>query len=147
MDVDVKQRIMEYMEKCGLCTIATVSAEGQPSASTVFFKNTGLNIYFNTGRETQKVQNILANRRVAIAMQQAGSVPKVDRDIKGIQYVGEASILAEGDTSEAPKAMMARHNAFNSAKPGNSVIVKVSPLKIYLVDYSRGFRYREVIEL
>jgi uncharacterized protein YhbP (UPF0306 family) len=146
MAVDLREQIVEYMEKCRLCTIATASAENQPSASVVFFKNKGVDIYFNTGRETQKVHNILANPHVAIAMQEAEPVPKADQDIKGIQYIGKADILSEGDTAEVPKAVMARHNAFNSVKPGISVIIKVTPAKIYLIDYSRGFRHRDLLE-
>ncbi len=145
MAIDIKEQVIQYMEKCRLCTIATVSAEGQPSASTVFFKNSGLDIYFNTGRQTQKVQNMLANPHVAIAMQEVGPVPEADRDIKGIQYVGKASILSDGDAAEVPKPVMVRHNAFNSVKPGNSVIIKVTPVKIHLIDYSRGFRHRDLL--
>ncbi len=92
------------------------------------------------------MRNILTNPRLAIAMQEEGAVPKEDRDIKGIQYLGKAEILAEKDYGEVPKAVIARHNAFNSVKPGNSVVVKVTPVKIYLIDYSRGFRHRDVIE-
>lgn len=144
--MSVKKEVTQYIEKCRLCTIATANTEGQPSVSTVFFRNRELDLYFNTGRHTQKAQNILANPKVAIAMQEAGSVPESDREIKGIQYIGKASILSEGDAAEVPKPVMVRHNAFNSAQPRNSVIIKVTPAKIYLIDYSRGFRHRDILE-
>ncbi len=105
-----------------------------------------MNIYFNTGSDSEKVKNISANPHVAIAMQEDGPAPKADRDIKGIQYIGKATILSDEDTNEVPKAVMARHNAFNSVKAGNSVIVRVTPVKIYLADYSRGFRHRDLLE-
>ena len=146
MTVSLREQIIRYMEKCHICTIATASADGQPSASTVFFENTGVDIYFNTGRDTEKVKNIVANPRLAIAMQEDGPTPKADRDIKGIQYIGKAKILSDKDTAEVPKAVMARHNAFNSVKAGNSLIVKATPVKIYLIDYSRAFRHRDLIE-
>jgi uncharacterized protein YhbP (UPF0306 family) len=145
MGNELSQRIEGYMSKCLYCTIATASADGEPSASTVFFKNSGLGIYFNTGRDTRKAQNILVNPRVAIAMQEAVS-PRSDQEIKGVQYTGRARILSEAETAEVPKAVVGRHKAFNSSFPGTSVIVKVTPVKIYLVDYSRGFRHREVVE-
>lgn len=146
MAVSIKELVTQYLEKCRLCTIATVSAEGQPGASIVFFRNRELDIYFNTGRQTQKVQNILTNPNVAIVMRETELVPESDRDIQGVQYVGQASVLSDEDAAEAPKPVMVRHNAFNSAKPGNSVIIKVTPVKIYLIDYSRGFRHRDVLE-
>jgi len=146
MTIALTEQIAKYMEKCRTCTIATANADGQPSASTVFFKNRGLDIYFNTGREAEKVKNIVINPRVAIAMEESGPIPKEDKGTKGIQYIGKAEILADKDIAEVPKAVMARHNAFNSVKAGNSVIVKVTPMKIYLIDYSRGFRHRELLE-
>lgn len=146
MPVELREQLIAYLGKCRLCTIATVSVDGQPGIATVFFRNKGVDIYFNTGRQTQKVQNILANPRVALVVQETRPVPEVDQDIKGIQYIGKASILPDVDAAEAPKAVMVRHNAFNSVKPGDSVIVRVTPTKLYFIDYARGFRHRELLE-
>ena len=92
------------------------------------------------------MKNILGNPRVAIVMQESGEIPKEDKGIKGIQYIGKARIFADKDTAEVPKAVISRHSAMNSVKSGNSVIVKVTPLKIYLIDYSKGFRHRDILE-
>lgn len=146
MNINFKEQIIQFMKKCRISTIATVSAEGQPSASTVFFRNAGVDIYFNTGRDTQKVRDITSNPRVAIVMQEPGIVPTADQDMKGIQYLGKATILPDAETTSVPTGIIARHKAFNSAMPGKSVIVKVTPLKIYLIDYSRGFRHRDLVE-
>ena len=144
---DLEKQIAEFIGKCHLCTIATVSADGQPSASTMYFKNSGLDIYFNTGKDSEKIRNIRENPRVAIVMQGDGPTPQSDRNIKGIQCTGKASVLPDDDTSGVPMTVMARHNAFNSVKPGESVVVKVSPEKIYMIDYSKGFRHRDVLEI
>jgi len=146
MTVNLRDEIVTYMEKCRVCTIATANTDGQPSASTVFFKNSGTDIYFNTARDAEKAKNILVNPRVAVAIEERVSIPKEDKGIKGIQYIGKADILADRNIAEVPKAVMARHNAFNSVKAGNSVIIKVTPLKIYLIDYSKGFRHRDILE-
>ena len=147
MDIGLRKRIVQFMEKCRLCTIATASPQGQPSASTVFFRNAELDIYFNTARDSQKVRDITANHRVALTMQEPGIVPAADQDIKGIQYLGEAIILPDGETIGVPRGVISRHKAFNSAMPGKSVVVKVTPLKVYFIDYSRGFRHRDILEL
>lgn len=145
MSTGLQKRIVEYMEECRSCTIATASVDGQPAASTVFFKSRGVDIYFNTGVDSQKARNILENPRVAVAMH-AGTAPTRDPDIKGIQYIGQGEILADANVLEAPVAVTARHRAFNSAAAGSSVIVKLTPEKIYLVDYSKGFRHRDHVE-
>ena len=41
---------------------------------------------------------------------------------------------------------MARHRAFNNVTAGNSVVVKVTPVRVYLIDYSLGFRHRELLQ-
>ena len=66
MSEDLRNQIRDYMDNCPVCVVATASVDGQPSAATVYFKRSGLDIYFNAARDSQKVQNILANPRVAI---------------------------------------------------------------------------------
>lgn len=145
MGDDLRQRINEYMGKCPYCTIATASTGGEPSASSVFFNSAGMNIYFNTWKDSQKAKNIQANPRVSIVMQQARA-PKTDKEISGIQYSGKARILSDDEYGEVPGPVMARHRVFNSVSAGNSVVIKVVPVKIYLVDYSRGFRHRDLFQ-
>ena len=58
MENDLKKRITEYIDKCRFCTIATMTADGQPNASTVFFNNVGMDIYFNTDRDSKKIRNL-----------------------------------------------------------------------------------------
>jgi uncharacterized protein YhbP (UPF0306 family) len=144
---DVRQRTMDYMDKCSVCTVATAGTDGQPSAATVYFKRSGLDIYFNAARDSQKVKNILANTKVAVTMQEDAPVPQADWDITGIQLTGTAKVLTEANSTGVPKAVMTRHSAFNRSRPGSSVIVRVSASKIYLIDYSQGLRHRDVLSL
>ena len=146
MDKNKIEEAVAYMSKCPLCAVATASLNSEPSISTVYFDNIGFDIYFNTARDSQKVHNIMTNPLVAIAMQ-ANWSPKTDREIKGIQYNGRAQILTEAETAQAPKSVIIRHRAFNNANPGSSIVVKVTPTKIFLVDYSIGFRHRDVLLL
>lgn len=143
---DLEKAISQYMSKCKSCTIATVGPDGEPDASTVFFSNSGLDIYFNTARDSRKIRNIEANPRVAVAMQK-NPEPRTDREISGVQYSGIAGMLPDGDEEGVPRAVVARHRAFNSVRPGNSVIVKVTATKVYLIDYEKGFRHRELLEV
>jgi uncharacterized protein YhbP (UPF0306 family) len=143
---NLEKVISDYMSKCPSCTIATVGLDGEPDASTIFFASSGLDIYFNTGKDSKKIKNIEVNQRVAIAMQK-NPAPKTDQEISGIQYNGIAKILQESDHADIPRGVMARHRAFNSVKPGNSVIVKVTAIKIYFIDYAIGFRHRELLQL
>jgi uncharacterized protein YhbP (UPF0306 family) len=143
---DLNKVISDYISKCHSCTIATVGLDGEPDASTVFFANSGLDIYFNTSKDSQKMKNTEANQRVAIAMQ-TNPEPKTDQEISGIQYKGIAKILPESEYTNLPRGVIARHKAFNSVKPGNSVIVRVTATKVYFINYAKGFRHRELLQL
>jgi nitroimidazol reductase NimA-like FMN-containing flavoprotein (pyridoxamine 5'-phosphate oxidase superfamily) len=143
---ELAKAISQYLSRCKSCTIATVGPDGEPDASTVFFANAGLDIYFNTARDSRKIRNIEANPRVALAIQK-NPEPKTDAEISGVQYSGIARMLPEGEEEDVPRAVLARHRAFNSVRPGNSVIVKVTARKVYLIDYGKGFRHRELLEL
>jgi len=137
--------IVNYISECPSCTMATVGPDGAPDASTVYFASAGLDIYLNTAKESEKARNIQGNPRVAIAMQK-NPAPKTDREISGIQYKGIAKILPEDEQAGVPHAVMARHRALNSIKPGNSVILKVTAVDIYHIDYTKGFRHRDRLQ-
>jgi uncharacterized protein YhbP (UPF0306 family) len=139
----LRERIMNYMDRCPVCTIATVGVDGQPNVAAVYFKRKGLDVYFNSDRSSRKVQNILANPRVAIAMQEDAPVPRASLEIKGIQSVGTAGVLADGNTAGVPRAVISRHNAFNRTGSGSSVIVRVTLAEISLIDYSLGLQHRD----
>ena len=138
--------IVQYMSECPSCTIATVDPDGTPDATTVFFAAKGLDIYLNTAKDSEKIRNIRGNVRVAVAMQK-NPAPKTDREISGIQYKGIAKIVPDSEQESVPGPVMARHRAFNSIKPGNSVIVRVTPVDIYLIDYTKGFRHRDRLKV
>ena len=142
---DLNKVISDYISKCHSCTIATVGLDGEPDASTVFFANSGLDIYFNTSKDSQKMKNIKDNQRVAITMQ-TNPEPKTDQEISGIQYNGIAKILPESEYTNVPRGVISRHKAFNSIKPGNSIIVKVTATKVYFINYAKGFRHRELLQ-
>ena len=142
---DLEDRITDYMDSCPVCVVATASVDSQPSAATVYFKRSGLDIYFNAARDSQKVQNMLANPRVAIVMQEDAPIPRSDLEIKGIQAIGMARVLGDSETAAVPKAVLTRHNTFNRWKPGGAVMVKVTLSEIHLIDYSKGLRHRELL--
>jgi general stress protein 26 len=71
---DLNKVISDYISKCHSCTIATVGLDGEPDASTVFFANSGLDIYFNTSKDSQKMKNIEDNQRVAITIKPGNSI-------------------------------------------------------------------------
>ena len=142
---DLKSQITAFVDNCPVCVVATASAGSEPSAATVYYKRSGLDLYFNAAKDSRKVRNILGNPRVAIVMQEDAPVPRSDLEIKGIQAVGTARVLGDGETAAVPKPVLTRHSTFNRWKPGGAVMVKVTLSEVYLIDYSKGLRHRELL--
>ncbi len=93
-----------------------------------------MDIYFNAARDSKKIRNILSNPWVAIAMHKP-RLPKTDQEMTDIQYSGTAKILSDDEIAKAPKAVVSRNSLSNSLKPGSSVIVKVTPLEVYIENF------------
>lgn len=144
---ELKQKIIDYIGKCRTCTVATVGPDNKPGVSAVFFKNRDLDLYFNTGRDSDKVKNILANPDVAVAIEAGLPETPDDKSVKGVQYYGRAVVLKDEEMDGVPQAVMARHSAFNSVRAGDSVVVMIRPQRIYMIDYALGFRHRDLLEL
>jgi len=60
--------VQSFMGRERLASFATVSSEGKPHVVPVFFTYESGKVYIQTDRESAKVQNILNNNNVAIAV-------------------------------------------------------------------------------
>jgi general stress protein 26 len=60
--------IIAVLSRERLMSIAVNRPDGWPQVSTVGYVNDGLNLFFVTGRESQKLTNIAADSRVSVAI-------------------------------------------------------------------------------
>lgn len=64
--------IIDLLEHERLMTVAVNRPDGWPQATTVGYVSEGLNLYFVTARDSQKLENIQADSRVAVAIRGRG---------------------------------------------------------------------------
>ena len=99
MPTDLRQQIVDYLHSHNTMTLATTQGD-LPWAATVFFASEDLHLYFFSAPDSRHCQNLAANPRVAVTIQEDY---RDWRKIKGIQLEGRVA-LVEG-VLEKTKAM------------------------------------------
>jgi uncharacterized protein YhbP (UPF0306 family) len=155
MPDDLKQQVTDYLRSHNTMTLATASGDA-PWAATVFFASDALKLYFFSAPESRHCQNLAANARVAVTVQEDY---KDWRKIKGIQLEGRVE-LVDGVVEKA-KAMAVYavkypdviklftdpasgifHKAFLKVK-----FYRVVPEKLFFIDNEQGFGKRQELAL
>ncbi|WEX86650.1 pyridoxamine 5'-phosphate oxidase family protein [Sinorhizobium garamanticum] len=96
----------QLLDASTLCSIASVSANGQPHINTAYFAWDGsLNVVWMSEREAQHSQNVRTNGAVAIAVYDSSQVWRGPN--RGIQLFGSADEL-EGEAVREAKAIYGR---------------------------------------
>src|SRR3970040_346512 len=69
MAEDLKQQILSYMESHNTMTLATCQGD-IPWAATVFYASDSFRLYFFSAPDSRHCQNLAANPRVAVTIQE-----------------------------------------------------------------------------
>ena len=154
MLVELKQQILEYMESHNTMTLATCR-DDVPWAATVFYASDGLRLYFFSAPDSRHCQNLAANGRVAVTIQEDY---RDWRKIKGIQLEGR--VAAVDSLVEKGKAMAAYARKYPDvmkvfANPASGALYQaflkvrfycVAPEKVFFIDNEQGFgKRRELV--
>jgi hypothetical protein len=151
----LKQQVLDYLKGHNTMTLAT-SAGDLPWAATVFYASDGLRLYFFSAPESRHCQNLAANGRVAVTVQEDY---QDWRKIKGIQLEGQAE-LVDGVVEKA-KAMTIYALKYPEViklftDPTSGVFHKaflkvkfycVVPEKLFFIDNAQGFGKRQELLL
>ena len=68
MDETIRAIILNLLSRHSVMTLATVRPDGFPQATTVYYVNDGLALYFATDPVSQKAANIMLNNKVSVAI-------------------------------------------------------------------------------
>jgi len=151
MSENLKQQVLDYLESHNTMTLAT-SAGDVPWAATVFYASDKLRLYFFSAPDSRHCQNLAANARVAVTIQEDY---KDWRQIKGIQLEGRV-MLVDGVLEKA-KAMAIYARKYADiiklfTDPGSGVYYKaflkvkfycVEPERVFYIDNEQGFGQRQ----
>jgi len=152
---ELKQQIVDYLKSHNTMTLATCAGDA-PWAATVFFASDDLRLYFFSAPESRHCQNLAANGRVAVTVQEDY---QDWRKIKGIQLEGRAE-LVDGVVAKG-KAMAIYAFKYPEViklftDPTSGVFHKaflkvkfycVVPEKLFFIDNAQGFGRRQELLL
>jgi nitroimidazol reductase NimA-like FMN-containing flavoprotein (pyridoxamine 5'-phosphate oxidase superfamily) len=138
---------ISYVEQSKVGLLITVGENGAPFVRNIgAFSSEGADIYFLTGRATQKVKHISLNPTVTFYFENEG---QIYQSFKSVAVTGKASeVTEEKEFNKAVEAISLRHPAIKekvaTGEIKNSAIYKVKAKFVKLADYTRT--PREVIE-
>jgi uncharacterized protein len=151
MSDELKQQFLDYLKSHNTMTLATCAGD-LPWAATVFYASDELRLYFFSAPDSRHAQNLSANPRVAVTIQEDY---KNWRKIKGIQLEGKVA-LVDGVLEKA-KAMAIYAGKYPEViklftDPASGLFYKaflkvkfycVSPERAFFIDNEQGFGKRQ----
>ena len=140
------ETIARLLEHERLMSVATIRADGWPQVTTVGYINEGLNLYFVTGRESQKLANLQADSRVSLAIHssiEVGGAVGVSMAARGLEVRDPAEV------ERLNRLMFARWPAVGVYCPATSsiAIIRLKPELICAISASAGRSKTECFSL
>jgi uncharacterized protein YhbP (UPF0306 family) len=147
----LKQQVLSYLETHNTMTLATCSGDA-PWAATVFYASDDVRLYFFSVPDSRHCQNLAANPRVAVTVQE--DYHDWQR-IKGIQL--EGTVILVDSIIEKAKAMAVYARKYPEViklftNPASGMFYKaflkvkfycVVPQKLFFIDNEQGFGNRQ----
>ena len=140
---------MDYLNRHLYGNLATVNSDDprQPHAATVAYVNDGFNLYFTTSVKTRKFSNLKKNPKAAMTIDEWKNEPNW-LELTGIQMEGTIEVVREQEASSVFGIYAEKFPVVKVFPPNHDYrFLKLTPRKIWLLDYAKGFGYREFLEL
>ena len=152
---ELSEQILSYLQAHNTMTLGTCAAN-VPWAATVFYASDGFKLYFFSPPDSRHCQNLAANPRVAVTIQEDYHDW---RKIKGIQLEGSAQLV--DSIVEKGKAMTIYGRKYPEiikvfTNPANEMFYRaflkvkfylVVPEKIFYIDNEKAFGKRRELTL
>ncbi len=150
---DARELILAYIESHNTLTLATTT-EGIPWATSLFYSNDDFILYFLSEPGTRHAQYLAASARVAATISEDYSQW---REIKGIQLEGTCEQITDPVGSARALVVYAKKFPFvgdflRAPQELGQALAKskwyrIKPTWVRLIDNSRGFGWKQAIEL
>jgi nitroimidazol reductase NimA-like FMN-containing flavoprotein (pyridoxamine 5'-phosphate oxidase superfamily) len=148
MTPDLRESIIELMDEHRIMTVATNRPDGWPQATVVGYVNDGLILYSFVARTSQKYVNIMRDKRVSIAIANDFSDPLT---ITGLSLAANASVIEDRREFErACQLFLGRYPeyaAWGAPDPALAPMLRMIPVVISVLDYSKGFGHSELVKI
>jgi nitroimidazol reductase NimA-like FMN-containing flavoprotein (pyridoxamine 5'-phosphate oxidase superfamily) len=148
MDEALRKKILGILDDHRVMTVATNRPDGWPQATTVGYVNDSLTLYFLCSPQSQKAENLARDSRISLTIDQDASDPMT---ILGLSMAAQAQAVT--DPTEIAKAltMLPRKYpnvaTFPMPKPEDTIVFRVVPKVISVLDYTKGFGHADLVTL
>jgi len=136
-----RQQIPQYLDETRFIVLSTVDGSNAPATRTLAsFAADGLTVYFSTGKASDKVVQIGGNPNVSVLFQhEKQELPA----FANVEIRGVAEVLADGEEKAKAIWLISRRNPrfkerAEKGELSGSALVRVTPKKLKVVDFSRG---------
>jgi uncharacterized protein YhbP (UPF0306 family) len=126
----MSESLSEYLDRHRLLALATASAAGIPHASSAFYANDGISLYFSTAPDSVTSKNLAENPFAAIAI---ADVPDDWGQSKGVQISGSV-VRLEGDEAAKAAALFGQRYPSLGEESGDAPYYRLDPNDIRFVD-------------
>ena len=131
------QTVIRLLDHERLMSLGVNRHDGWPQVTTVGYLNDGLNVYFVTGRESQKLANIQRDPRVSVAIHSSIAA----NGAVGVSMAARAAEVSEpAEVDRLNRMMTERWPGISVYCPATSsvVIVRLKPEIIFAISVSEG---------
>ncbi len=137
-----RQEIPQYLDATPFIVLSTVDGGNAPATRTLAsFAADGFTVYFSTGKASDKIGQIGKNPNVSILFQhERQELPA----FANVEIRGVAEVLGDGEEKAKAIRLISRRNPrfkerAEKGELSGSALVRVTPTKVKVVDFSRGF--------
>jgi uncharacterized protein YhbP (UPF0306 family) len=149
MQPETERFILDVLQAHNILTLATIREDGYPQATTVGYIHEDLILYIGTFAHAQKVINIQHCPKVSLT---------IDKDyddwsqIKGLSMGGMAEVLTEPEAVHRVAALFTAKFPQIAVlpvpiDPSSVVFLKITPIVISVLDYTKGFGHTELVSI
>jgi len=128
----IKKSVEKLLAAERVCRVATAGAGGQPHLVPVCHVVTGGKIYFASGDDGRKVENLKSNPQLAL------TVDLYSEDwshLKGVMVQGTATLIERGPRFRKIRDLLytkyPQYRREAALSPSDSVVVEVTPKKVF----------------
>lgn len=146
MDQSTQKFILDIIDSGKNLTLATVRPDGYPQATTISYAHDGLEIYAGIAKDSQKAHNIRHCNKVSLTI----NTDYQDwNHVKGVSMGALAEILdSEEEIKLATDYMINRFPQaaeWVQSNQTDTVLLKITPQFISILDYEKGFGHTELV--
>lgn len=140
----MEEKAIEILDSHSTMAIATVRPDGWPQNTIVGYANDGLLIYFLISRESQKLQNIKHDARVAVAI---AKEPSDLHNLKAVFAGAEASEVTDQKQREHAWQLLAQRHPnladYDLPDRSDAALMRAMCRYVSILDFAKGLGHTD----